>query len=78
MTQPTETTAIHMLQNAEAGEFYRFRPQSDGSVLVDHLYPRGLPGYCYRPGVGRMDRRMTRAAARAVYARAVAAGWTRC
>jgi hypothetical protein len=60
------------------GERLVFRPLADGSaVMVDHHYPQGMPGNCYRPGVCRRDQRMSVRDARQRYASALRAGWVR-
>jgi len=60
------------------GETLTFRPTEDGRhVYVDHRFPQGMPGYCYRPGVGLMNKRYTVKAARERYRSALKAGWVR-
>ena len=67
----------HSLRHETTNQTYRYTPQADGSVTLDWLYPNGLPGYCYRPGVGKLGRRMSRKAARAHYAEALRCGWAK-
>lgn len=65
-------TAPHFLTHPTAGETLVFKPQADGSVIVDHKFPRGIKNV---PGVGRYGRRMSRKNARAKWANAVSVGW---
>ena len=58
-------------------ESLSFTPAANGTVVVDHRYPNGLPGPCYRPGVATMGKVMSLAAARTRYAAALASGWVK-
>lgn len=70
----TTTQTTYRLIAPFRNETYTFRPQADGTVVLDHRYPQGLPG---RPGVGLYGVRLGRAEARERWDSARKAGWVR-
>lgn len=75
-TQTTETKTF-TLSAPFRGETMSFTPSPDGRVTVDHRFPQGMPGHCYRPGVGILGQSMTKRQARTRWTECVRAGWKR-
>jgi hypothetical protein len=73
------TNASFTLTSTQTKETLTFRPDGNAGnvVYVDHRFPNGMPGYCYQPGVGRMNQRMSLTEARRRWSDAIKAGWVR-